>query len=321
MSVFRLVVNLIVAALVLTLVVLVLFTGYGVVVSRRWEHNGLADGVAEGNWVWIDEHPFYVKTWGPDDGSPVVLVHDLDVVGLQAWRPNAAILGKWGLRVIAVDLKGFGHSVRDRSSTYSIRDQAILLAKVLNPMQVRNATVVGHGRGSAVALQLVLEQPQFVGRLVLVSPSLGADDAQLWRRAANIPGLGRALTWLMASGGPIWRANQRGRMIDSSALSAQDWQIWLRPTHVVGTVDALLAMARSDEDSDLPGALSTVEVPTLILWGEQDQEISLEAIQRLVDELPDAKLATIPNAGYHLQMDAGRDVNRRIADFVLGDTR
>ena len=317
MSLLRLVGNLVLATLLIAIVALVLLAGFGLVVSPVWEEAGLADGVTEGNWTWIDEQPIYVQTWGPENGPPLVLVHDLDVSGMEPWRPVGADLGLRGLWVIAVDLKGLGHSVRDTQRTYSLREQATLLAKVLNPLQVQGATVLGHGWGAAVALQLAAEQPQFVGRLVLASPRVYGRSRPLWQRMARVPGLGRTLNWAMASGGPFWERAHLRRVYDPSTLRADDWARWRQPTRVLGTIDALLAMAASSPDSDLPDAIPGVGVPALILIGAEDVELSLDEAERLERELPSATLRVVSDAGYHLQVDQPTRTVRYIADFAL----
>ena len=321
MAVLRFLGNLLLAILLAFLILLVLFTVYGSVTSQVWERFGLDYGVEEGGWMWVESEPIYVRTWGPQEGDSVVLVHGFHVAGGETWAATGQDLAKWGMRVIAVDLKGFGHSARDVGPTCTLRQQADLVAKVLNQLGIEGATLVGHGWGSSVALQLAAEQPQFVGRLVLVSPLVNEDVAPLFRGIARIPFVGRAFVWTMTSGGSYWTFAQGKDFYDRSGIAKEYWQKTRQMTRIVGTTDALLTMARSPEDDDLPEAIADVQIPTLILLGREDARVPVEAGRRLQGLLPDAELILVPEAGHYLQIEETSRVSRHIAQFCLRGSR
>ena len=62
-------------------------------------------------------------------------------------------------------------------------------------------------------------------------------------------------------------------------------------------------MARSLAENDTMSLLSTIRVPTLLLWGESDQRSPLEVAERFRDAIPDAELAVIPAAGHVSNME------------------
>jgi pimeloyl-ACP methyl ester carboxylesterase len=291
-----------------------------------WENVELAHGVDEGQWVWIHEKPIYYRTYGPKEGPPLVLVHGFEVAGGAVWYDNAEELARWGARVIKVDLKGFGHSARDASATYTLSEQAILLAKVLNELQVREATIAGQGWGSAVALQLVVEQPQFVDQLALISPLVYEqksirDARSTWRTLAQIPYLRDMAVWTTISGGPVWRFRHREEFHDPSLLDVEHWRHMRQPTHIMGTADTLLAMLTATQDGDVPQSISTIDVPTLIIVGEEDARLPVASARRLARELPDAKLITLAEAGHQVQIEKAERVNVLLTDFCLEGAR
>ena len=322
MTVVRFLGNLILAILLGVLALLLLIVGYGFVVSREWEHGGLAYKVDGERWLWIDEEPVYYQEWGPKDGKVVVLVHGLDIAGGEGWRANAQSLAGWGIRVIAADLRGFGHSVRTATpSDYTLRKQAELLAKVLNELRIREATVVGHGWGSAVALQLASEQPQFVAKIALVSPQVYEDPMRFWRPVAKVPYLSQSLAWLVATGGPFRPLFQRWAMVHPSKVDTSYWRRSTESSRIVGTIDAVVAMGTATEDSDLPGTIRSLDIPALILWGEDDPCAPLESVRRLESELPDARLSIFPDAGHYLALEQSATVSRKIAEFCQDGIR
>jgi len=313
------------ALVLIVLIALVLFGAYGVVSSRVWELFGLDYAVDGGEWLWIDEQPIYYRTSGNEKGDWLVLVH-----GFQQ------TLAKWGMHVVEVDLRGYGHSVRDTSpQVYSAMEQAYLLARVLNQLRVQGATVVGRDRGAAVALALASEQPQFVKQLVLIAPMIGGEIDVAWRPVANVPYLGRAAAWMMDAGGPLWVVEQKRGFYDTLAIPDDYLERIQKPTHIVGTTDALLAIVACPSGNDLSEAISAIDVPVLILrahspggrgcprsrdrgasLGESAVECQAGHHPRLEKALSNAKLVIIPEAGHYVHIEQKAQVNRLIYEFA-----
>lgn len=314
--------NLLLALALGMLTIVSLAAGFGLVLPRVWETYGLDYEAEGGNWTWIEGQPIYMRVWeAPPDSPAVVLVHGYQIAASEIWQENGESLARWGVRPIAVDLKGWGRSVRDATPTYSIRRQAELLAKVMNQHYIQDAILVGHGWGGAVALQVALDQPQFVGRLVLIAPQVYEAPTFPWQPAARIPLLSRTLSWAMSSGGPSWRRLEERAFFDPFKAPSGYWKRAQRLSHIVGTLDSLHAMAISPPDSDIPQLLGDIRVPVLILWGEGDALVSRESVERLARDLPDARLVVIPKAGHYVQMEQAARLNRAIARFALEGER
>lgn len=320
-TVLRFLGNLLLAMVLSVLIAALVAVAGGVVLSQGWENRGLDYGAEQGEWAWIDEQPIHYQIWGDEEAPTVVLVHDYHVAGFETWRSNAETLAKWGLRVVAVDLKGFGHSVRDGTPVYSLEQQAEVLAKVLNQLYIQEATVVGHGWGSAVALQLAIDQPQFAGRLMLLAPVIYREPEPIWQRLANTPYVGPAAVWAISAGGPYWLYAQKQALYDPGAVDPEYWRRIQGPTHIEGTIDAQLAMARSPHNGELPTLLSRVQVPVLVISGEAESAAAQQEAQRLCRALPDAKQVTITGAGHHVQLEQAMLVNRYISQFCLLGSR
>ncbi len=318
LSILRFVGNLLLAAVLIVLMAAILLLGSGAVLSRTWETASLDEGATGGQWIWIEGQPIYYRVWGSDNTSTLVLVHGFGVEGSVTWSSNGPALEKSGLRVVAIDLKGFGHSVRDPQRGYSLDEQALLLGQVLNEMRISGATVAGHGWGGAVASQLAREQPQLVKQLVLIAPR-ARNEAALWKPIANTPYLGRAVAWTWACGPLRWLEQQRGFYDRSSMPSGYARQV-AQPTHIVGTTDALLAMARVSERRD-DIAFPRAQVPTWIIMGERDFQPALEEGRRLQQAWPGAQLIMIPDAGRYVHIEQGAQVNHLLTEICLQKAR
>jgi pimeloyl-ACP methyl ester carboxylesterase len=299
----------------------ILLWGYALVGLGAWERFELQEGVQEGDWLWIDGKAIYYDVWGPATAPTVVLVHGHAVEGSAIWQATAQELSGAGLRVIAFDMRGFGRSDRDLTPDYSLRSQADTLAKALNELFVSDAILVGHGWGSGVVLQLAAEQPQFAGRLVLLAPMLDDGVPPLWRQVVKVPHLGPAAAWAVSSGGPVWRASQVEAFGDPEAIPRGYWERVRPSTRVQGTAETLRMMALSPADDDLPEALPTIDVPVLVLLGDEDRRVSQESVEELAAQLRDVRVVMVTGAGHSLQIEQAGEVNARIADFALRGVR
>lgn len=313
--------NLALAIVLIALCGLVMGAAYGAIHLKARELQGLDYGATDGRWLWIENQPIYYRSWGPNEGRPLVLVHGYQVEGSETWTALGEILARSNTRVIAVDLRGFGHSARVATHDYSVRQQALLLGTVLNQLGFQNATLVAHGWGAAVALQLANEQPQFVRDIVLIAPQIEWRRPGLWYQAVRLPYLGHALIWAEQSGGPVWKALQRRAFADPSGISEEYWQRIETPTRIVGTADALLAMAGSPRDDDLPAILSTLSTPALILVGEAGASCTPEDAEALAGQMQQARVQIIAKAGDFAHIEQRAAVSQAILQWAYYDAR
>ena len=317
----RLASNMALALVLVALSVIIVGSGYATVRLGLWEREGLDWGTEMGEWLWIDEQPIHYRVWGSDTASTVVLIHGHAVEGSQIWMANQRALADRGLRVIAIDLKGYGHSVRDPEPNYTLDAQVSIVAQVLNELAAYDATLVGHGKGAGVVLRLAMDQPQFVERAVLVSPMMENHVPALWRQVVNLPYVGRAAIWATECGGPLWRYRLDRSFGDTAALPP-DYVARTRDiTRIAGSVDALRMMALSQQDDRLTELLPNARVPVLVLAGAEDWWLSEADLTLVLSDLPDGVLVYLPAAGHMVQIEQAAQVNGRIAEFALTGAR
>jgi 2-succinyl-6-hydroxy-2,4-cyclohexadiene-1-carboxylate synthase len=160
-------------------------------------------------------------------------------------------------------------------------------------------TYVGYSMGGRVALHAALAFPEAVRRLVLVGATAGIDDPdERWARreaderlADHIQSVG------MSSFIDEWLANPLfAGLTDATALRADR----LRNT-TVGLGASLRATGTGTQEP-LWDRLGGIHCPVLVLVGEHDQKFT-EIGRRLVDALPDAELAVVPDAGHSVHLE------------------
>jgi len=321
LAVLRFFVNLVLAVVLIVLSAAVIAIGAATVLAQTWESHGLDYEAEGGRWIWIDEQPIYVWEEGASEAPTVVFVHGLQPEGMATWSRNLESLTKRDLHVVAVDLKGCGHSMRDTDGEATLDAHATLLAKALNELGIRGATLVANGWGSAVAMELIQQQPQFVSQLVLISPDLEPGLPEQLLPALDMPFVSPAIVWTMYSGGPYDRYVQRQGFSDPAALDPDLRRALRRPSQIEGTIACLgntLASIDAAATNQLPAA---TDVPALVLVGRDDRPESLAATRAIIAEMPDAKLIVIADASRLLHIEQSSRANRYIAEYALYGTR
>ena len=117
-----------------------------------------------------------VRTWGPDDGVPVVLLHGFAGSAFNAWRSTVPELATTH-RVFALDLLGLGASAQPADVTYSIdlwREQAA--AFVAEKCDGTPPVVIGHSFGSLIALELAASDDTPVAAVGMMNCGIGMNN-------------------------------------------------------------------------------------------------------------------------------------------------
>ncbi len=271
-----------------------------------------------GTLVDVADTRVHVRTWGPDDGEPIVLVPGFGPPGLVLFEDLAAELAAAGRRVVGVDLVGFGWSERptEAGPHLTVRGRADLLKRVAYELGLGAVDVVGHSYGGGVVAQWALDAPGRVDELVLVAAQVYGEGGGVGGVLGGLPlGIGRAVSFTVVGAGPAASALY-GLECDVGGACPTDEQLetWSRPARVAGTSTGLVAISRTEPDADPPGALPAA--PTLVVWGANDTIIPLEQGERLAGELGNGRLAVVEGAAHTPFLTHSADV----ADLVLEHT-
>lgn len=218
-------------------------------------------------------------------------------------------LGQSGFRPLAVDLRGFGGTPYP-GGTISVPIMAADVVRTLDRLEIHRAHVVGISMGGTVALQLALDWPERVARLILVNTfaRLQPRHPVVWPyyalRAVMVMTVGVSLQARLVSRRLFPRADQ-----DVLRRALYDQILAANP---VAYRRAMLAMARFDVSRRLP----EIEHPTLVVTGERDTTVPPETQQALSRAIPDAQHLTISNAGHGVTGEAPARFNRALMDFL-----
>lgn len=286
--------------------------------DERFE--GLPGYSFEPHYLEVDGLRLHYVDAGPADGAPVVCFHG-EPSWVYLYRKVAPPLIEGGLRVVAVDMPGFGRSDKpvDRD-WYSYDRHFEHVSAVLASLDLADATVVVQDWGGPVGLRWAVANADRVGRLVIMNTGLFSGRVSkgfmAWRDfAERTPDL------------PV------GMIIDSATTSELDPDIkaayeapFPTPESKAGAAMFPLLVPLTE---DAPGAremrevmdaLSQWEKPALVLFSDSDPVFPYpKSGQVFCDLIPGAgEQEKVANAAHFLQEDSGQEIGERIRRFVSG---
>ena len=241
------------------------------------------------------------------DGPALLLIHGFPL-DHSMWTHQVATLKGW--RRIAPDLRGCGLS--EAAGDYSMATYADDLVRLLDQMQVKKAVVAGLSLGGYIAFELVRRYRDRVAGLILLDTRAEADTPE--GRASR-----ETLIEVARKAGPgavgermlprlLGRTTQRTQphLVPQVKEMAERWS-------VPGMVGALGAMR---ERPDSTALLHTVDVPTLVVVGEEDEVTPPTLARAMTSAIPSAAMTTIAAAGHLSALEAPSAVSRVMAEFL-----
>ncbi len=246
-------------------------------------------------------------------GEPVVLIHGIPTWG-YLWHKLIPVLSKQN-RVLAPDLAGFGYSDKRDNFNRAIDKQAELIDVWMNEIGVEAAHIVAHDIGGGVALRLATMFPKRVKKLCVMN-GVSYDS---WAIEAMIQ-LGHPSAYKIASASTTG-ATLRQMLKQGFSKTPEDEildGIFAPYTTEVGKLSLIrnATALNTNLTTEITHLLPQIEAETLILWGVDDKFQLLKYGERLADDIPNARLVKIENAGHFVMIDQPEIVAAHVSDFL-----
>jgi pimeloyl-ACP methyl ester carboxylesterase len=243
------------------------------------------------------------------EGTPIVFLHGF-LCDSRCWMPQLSGMSD-RFRVVAWDAPGAGAS-SDPPDAFTTADYAHCLAGFLDTVGVERAHVVGLSWGGILAQEFYRLYPERLRCLIL------ADTYAGWRGSLAEPVWKERLAACLrdASGPPeaLVAKFLPGVFTDAAPRQLrEDFSAILSDFHPAG----FRLMALSSAEMDTRELLSRIEVPTLVLWGDDDRRSPIPIAEQLVAAILGAELAIIPNAGHLSNMEQPDAFNAHVRRFCL----
>ncbi len=197
-----------------------------------------------GHYIKLTGGVTHFKLDGPEDGSPLVLMHGATVPNWEFDRLVPNLVAE-GFRTLRFDLYGHGFSDRPRVD-YSIElfaEQAIELIEAIGfPWPVN---LLGHSMGAAVSSAVAVARPEWIDRIVLMAPMLNFSVTNPWSRWLRRPIVGELIMRFFGLPALVRRRRMRYQLIRQPQLAGrfieQAYYGWLLASRVI---DGALQSAR-----------------------------------------------------------------------------
>jgi len=246
-------------------------------------------------------------------GRPLVVVHGFPL-SRAIWGAQVAQLSAH-YRVIAPDLRGHGDS-EATPGPYSMELLADDILALLEALQIDQPIVLGGlSMGGYVAMAFARRYPERLAGLLLTATRAGSDTtAGKDGRRQAVAAVQQAGTIQPTVDGMLPKLFAPQTYAEDPDLVVEVRRI-IEHTSIEGVINAQLGMlARLDSTA----MLSNLDVPGLVIHGDHDQIIPLEAAQELAAVLPNGSMAEIKGAGHLLNMEQPAEFNQIVLDWLAG---
>jgi non-heme chloroperoxidase len=269
-----------------------------------------------------DGTELFYKDWGLRDAQPIVFHHGWPLTS-DDWDTQMLFFLSKGFRVVAHDRRGHGRSSQTDLGT-DMDTYAADVAELARHLDLRTAVHIGHSTGGGeVARYVARHGAGRVAKAVLVSavppvmlkseanPSgtpMEAFDGLRSALAAN-----RAQFYLDVAGGPFYGFNRPNAKVYPGTI--QNW--WRQG--MTGAAKAHYDCIKVFSETDFTDDLKAIRVPTLVLHGDDDQIVPIDASARLSSKLvAGATLKVYPGFPHGMLTTHADVLNPDLLAFIKG---
>jgi non-heme chloroperoxidase len=270
-----------------------------------------------------DGTTIYFKDWGPKGAQPLVFHHGWPL-SADDWDNQMLFFLNQGYRVIAHDRRGHGRS--DQTDIgHTMNTYAADVAQLVRHLGIKDAVHIGHSAGGGeVARYVARAEPGRVAKAVLIS----AVTPIMIRSEHNPQGLplgvfdgfrkaiidNRAQFYWDVASGPFYGFNREGAAVSKGLI--YNW--WRQG--MMGAAKAHYDCVKALSETDFAEDLRAIDLPVLVLHGEDDQIVPLEdSSRKAVTLLPHGRLKTYPGYPHGMCQTQANQINADLLAFIKSD--
>jgi pimeloyl-ACP methyl ester carboxylesterase len=262
-----------------------------------------------------------------------ILLHGFPELN-YSWRLQMPLLAEKGWRVWAPNLRGYGattkpEGVRAYDLDHLTADVAALIDAASGESPVSETMIVAHDWGAIIAWTFAILKLRPLSRLVIMNvphPKVAEREIRHWRQLRRswyifFFQLPRLPERMMAGNGARGIKGAFYNMaVDKSRFPRDVLQTYadaaLRPGAMTAMINYYRALLRHRDCVDLGD--SRVDVPTLMIWGEEDSALNIRCTEGTEQWVPDFTLRRLPGVSHWVQQEAPETVNAILGDWLGG---
>jgi haloalkane dehalogenase len=248
----------------------------------------------------------------PSGRLPVLCLHGWPQSSYM-WRHLLPALASTDRRALAPDLPGFGDSPPDPPGTFERQVEAV--ERFRRQVGLERVVLAVHDTGGLIGLRWACDHPDAVGGLVITNTAFFPDVG--WHeigKRMRTPIQGETLVDSLSREGFATLLEEASSEFDEPALD----EYWKAFTTAEGR-RGMLELYRSvdlDQLEPYQSRLAALEVPTLILWGQQDEILPPDFASRFARQIPGSQLVMLEGVRHFLFEDAPEPCAEAVIEFL-----
>lgn len=248
------------------------------------------------------------------DSIPLVLIHGTSS-SLHTWdKLVSKILAQ--RRVIRFDLPAFGLTGPSPENTYSFAFYNTFLDSLLSKMKIQQCVLAGNSLGGSIAWNYAVHDTNRLNGLILVDAGgypKKDEKGSLGFKLAAMPGINNLLLFITPR--TLVRKSLEDAYFDKSLVTDELTQRYHELILRSGNRRAALSLFKNPMRADT-ALISGIKIPTLIIWGKEDQLISYKQAYKFQRDIQGSQLLMLEHVG-HVPMEEAPDmVSASILKFM-----
>jgi pimeloyl-ACP methyl ester carboxylesterase len=255
---------------------------------EKFEAEGARPLPVEGEHTYVENDGARIWYFTYCSGAAVILLHG-GLGNSGNWGYQVPALAASGYRVVLIDSRGHGHSTRD-ARPYSYELMASDVLAVMHALHLEKASLVGWSDGACVALVLARKAPARVAGVFFFACNMDPSGVK------------------PIEPGPLLNRCFSRHKKDYARLSAT-------PDQFNAFVEAVTRMQRTQPNYSLQD-LAAIDVPVVIVQGEDDEFITREHAEYLARSIPNAELVILESVSHFAPLQRPEQFNHSILEFL-----
>lgn len=245
-----------------------------------------------------------------------------------SWRHQMSALANLGYRVWAPNMRGYGGTDRpEGKAAYRLENLAADVAALIDASGAKEVTLIAHDWGAIVAWYFAIKRLRPLAALVILNvphPLCARREMRHWRQLRKswyifffqLPRLGERMLGRDGAA-PIGRIF-RDSAVNKHLFAREDVEPYRAAAARPGALTAMLnyyrALLQTPDIREI--GEGRVDVPTLMLWGEQDVALDIHLLDGTEAYVPDLTIRRFPHASHWVQQDIPDEINAALVEWL-----
>ena len=244
------------------------------------------------------------------EGFPIVLIHAFPL-SRNMWNGNIEAITASGFRLILPDLPGFGQTLKS-PDTKSLEAMAIDIADLLDSLKIEKAVIGGLSMGGYIAFNLFRLFPQKFTGLILCDTNSASDTEEKRKQRFEL------IEKIESEGVQILIEKMLPNLIGEYTKKSNPKLVTqLKERFAETAPDSAISALRAMADRlDHIEFLEKIDIPTVLIFGEEDQITNLQTAQMMNERIKNSRLHTIKNAGHYSNMEQPDEFNTILKGYI-----